>query len=159
MIKKTVATGIAALAVAGVLGGAALTSTAQAATGPASNTASHIAAPHSPQYSKGFNMFNTMSDISLQLVGVQGKHEGAPPIGSSMSYGQFQRFEVQHGERVWATYQLDSKIHGYVGNVEIEMKYGAFWDVSARVALNNSSVGLYISHPGDETWGICIGNK
>jgi len=146
MIKKTVAAGIAALAVAGVLGGAALTSAAGADTPRTPTAGGDVTA----QFSKGFNMFNTIG-IDLKLVGLEGFHEGAPPIGSSMSYGQFQRFEVAHANRVLATYQL-----GGGANFSIDMTYGFFGDVSARVTYNYTGIRLAIDHPGDETWGIQI---
>ena len=145
MIKKTVAAGIAALAVAGVLGGAALTGAAQADTRRTPTTVGDVTA----QYSKGFNMFNVLGGYDLRLAAVDGLHEGAPPIGSSMSYGQFQRFEVAHANRVLATYQLGSG-----ANFSIEMTYGFFGDVSARVVYNYTGMRLAIDHPGDETWGI-----
>jgi len=145
MIKKTVAAGIAALAIAGVLGGAALTSTAGADTPRTPTAAGDVTA----QFSKGFNVFNTIGTIDLKLVGLEGFHEGAPPIGSILSYGQFQRFEVAHANKVLATYQLGSG-----ANFSIEMTYGFFGDVSARVVYNYTGMRLAIDHPGDETWGI-----
>jgi len=149
MIKKTVATGIAALAVAGVLGGAALTSAAQADTPSTPTAGSDVTA----QYSKGFNMFNTLP-VDLKLVGLQGHHEGAPPIGSIITNGQFQRFEVAHANWVQATYQINDRDWRYGGSFVIEMTYGFFGDVNARVVRNDSTMGIVITHPGDETWGI-----
>ena len=151
MIKKTVAAGIAALAVAGVLGGAALTGAAQADTRQTPTTVGDVTA----QYSKGFNMFNVLGGYDLRLAAVDGLHEGAPPIGSSMSYGQFQRFEVQYDAYVDATYDIiDPRIPGKVGTVMIEMEYGFFGNVNAHVVWNHSTMGIVIDHPGDETWGI-----
>ena len=68
-----------------------------------------------------------------------------------MTKGQFQRFEVAHANKVLATYQLGSG-----ANFSIEMTYGFFGDVSARVASNYTGTPLAIDHPGDETWGIQI---
>ena len=153
MIRKTVAAGFAALAVAGVLGGAALTSAAGADTPSTATAAGDVTA----QYSKGFNMFNTIHGTDLQLIGLAGNHEGAPPIGSSMTYGQFQRFEAQYaGGALRATYQLNNHIYGNVGTFTIEMEYDFFRIVSARIVEN---FGMAITHPGDETWGIQYATK
>ena len=152
MIKKTVVAGVAALAVAGVLGGAALTSAAGADTPSTPTAAGDVTA----QYSKGFNMFNTIHGTDLQLIGLAGDHEGAPPIGSSMTYGQFQRFEVQYAGSVLATYQLNSHIYGNVGTFTIEMEYSFLRTVSANVVYN---FGMAITHAGDETWGIQYASK
>ena len=150
MIKNTVAAGIAALAVAGVLGGAALTSAPQADTPSTPTASSDVTA----QYSKGFNMHNTIN-VDLQLIGVEGKHEGAPPIGSSMTNGQFQRFEVQYSSLVRATYQINDPDWGNSGTFQIEMQYGFFGSVNAHVVYNHSTMpGIAITDPGDETWGI-----
>ena len=150
MIKKKVAAGIAALAVAGVLGGAALTSAAGADTPRTATAGSDVTA----QASKGFNMFNTIN-VDLQLIGVEGHHEGAPPIGSSMTSGQFQRFEVQYANSVRATFQINDPNWGNSGTFQIEMQFGFFGDVKAYVVYNHSTMpGIAISHPGDETWGI-----
>jgi hypothetical protein len=153
MIKKTVVAGIAAVAVAGVLGGAALTSAAGADTPRTPTAAGDVTA----QYSKGFNMFNTIKTTDLQLIGLEGNHEGAPAIGSSMAYGEFQRFEAQYaGGALRATYQLNSHIYGNVGTFKIEMEYDFFRIVSARIVEN---FGMAITHPGDETWGIQYATK
>jgi len=149
MIKKTAAAGIAALAVSGVLGGAALTSAAQAGTPSSPTAGSDVTA----QASKGFNMFNTLN-VDLKLVGIQGEHEGAPPIGSSMTYDQFQRFEVKYDGWLQAEYQIDDPDYGNGGRFMIEMQFGLFGDVSAHVVWNHSTMGIVITHPGDETWGI-----
>ena len=150
MIKKTVVAGIAALAVAGVLGGAALTSAAGADTPSTPTAGSDVTA----QASKGFNMFNTIHGTDLQLIGLEGNHEGAPPIGSSMTYGQFQRFEVKYSSWVQATYQINDPDYGNGGQFMIEMQYGLFGDVNAHVVWNHSTMGIAITHPGDETWGL-----
>ena len=153
MIKKTVVAGIAALAVAGVLGGAALTSAAGADTPRTTTAGSDVTA----QASKGFNMFNTIKTTDLQLIGLAGNHEGAPPIGSTMTYGQFQRFEAQYaGGPLRATYQLNNHIYGNVGTFTIEMEYSFLRTVSARIVEN---FGMAITHPGDETWGIQYASK
>ena len=149
MIKKRVAAGIAALAVAGVLGGAALTSAAGADTPRTPTAGSDVTA----QYSKGFNMFNTLG-VDLKLVGIVGEHEGAPPIGSSITNGQFQRFEVKYSSWLQAEYQIIDPNYGNGGRFMIEMQYGSFGDVSTHVVYNHSTMGIVITHPGDETWGI-----
>ena len=149
MIKKTVATGIAALAVAGVLGGAALTSAAGADTPRTPTAGSDVTA----QYSKGFNMFNKLN-VDLKLIGLEGKNEGAPPIGSSMTNGQFQRFEVKYSSWLQAEYEIIDPKWGNGGRFMIEMQYGFFGDVSAHVVWNHSTMGIVITHPGDETWDI-----
>ena len=150
MIKKTVVAGIAALAVAGVLGGAALTSAAGADTPRTATAGGDVTA----QASKGFNMFNTIN-VDLQLIGVEGVHEGAPPIGSTMTNGQFQRFEVQYANYVQATFKIIDPNWGNSGTFAITMTYSLFGDVNANVVYNNSTMpGIAITHPGDETWGI-----
>ena len=149
MIKKTVAAGIAALAIGGVLGGAALTSNAQAGTPRTATAAGDVTA----QYSKGFNMFNTHY-VDLKLVGIAGEHEGAPPIGSTITYAQFQRFEVKYASSLTVEYQIIDPDHGNGGRFGIEMEYGFFGTVSAQVAWNYSTMNITITHPGDETWGI-----
>ena len=149
MIKKTVAAGIAALAVAGVLGGAAVTSTAQAGTPTTATAAGDVTA----QYSKGFNMFNTLG-VDLELSRLVGEHEGAPPEGSRMSYGQFQRFEVKHNSQLNATFKVIDPNHVYWGSFQITMIYDFFGGVSAYVVDDSTGMGIAITHPGDETWGI-----
>jgi hypothetical protein len=150
VIKKTVVAGIAALAVAGVLGGAALTSAAGADTPRTATAASDVTA----QASKGFNMFNSIN-VDLQLIGVEGNHEGVPPIGSTMTNGQFQRFEVQYPSSVRATFKIIDPNWGNSGTFQIEMQFHFFGDVNAYVVWNNSTMpGIAITHPGDETWGI-----
>ena len=91
MNKKTIIAGISALASCGVLLGAGLTSTAEAATPATPIAASEVA----PQASINFGVTNGLEGVTLKLVGVYGATEGRPLIGSSIAYGQWQNFEVQ----------------------------------------------------------------
>jgi len=137
MNKKTIAASIPAPAIGGVLTGAEQTTTGLRALSDVATA---------PLYSKSFHLTNGFNGVTLELVGVEGKHEGVPPIGSTIAPGESQNFEVQYlADRtgnVWATYQVTDSIRGVVGNVQIQMGYGAFGETKATIAFNNSAIKM-----------------
>ena len=151
MNKKAIV-GISALAISGVLFGGGLTSTAAAAT-PTTATA---ASDHAPHASQSFHLTNGFYGVTLELVGVYGKTEGRPPIGSTITYGQEHNFEVQYlfftTSDVFVTYQVNSGRRGPVGDIQIRMQVGPSGETRSRLTVNNTDVKMHLA--GSDTDAI-----
>ena len=109
-----------------------------------------------PEYSKGLRLVNNLDERSTELISVQSNQEGVPPIGSSISEGQFHDFEVQYRVadtgRVFATYQINDSKVGCVGDVEFELSYN--WDGSTSVIVldNSTNLNIIVLNPSDTTY-------
>ena len=143
--KKGITAGISALAISGVLFGAGLTSTAHAATPTTPTGASEVGA----QASINFGVTNGLSDVTLKLAGVYGRTEGQPPIGSTMTYLQWQNFEVQNmwfaDDDVFVTYQVHVDGQGYVGDIQLQLSLDSWSGINtSRLSVNNTPLAMHL---------------
>jgi hypothetical protein len=125
---------------------------------PTTTAASHVDAP---QYSKRFQVTNGLQGMTLKLVNVVGPNEGRPPIGSTMTYGQEENFEVQYiafgNGDVYATYQIWRSAY-FMGEVEIHMVYSVSFQTRSEISRKDTSVPMHLS--GSSTDAIIApGNK
>src|SRR5262245_20696054 len=147
--KKTITAGISALAISGVLFGAGLTSTAHAAT-----TTPTAAGEVTPQSSINFGVTNGLSNVTLQLAGVYGRTEGHPPIGSTMTFGQRQSFEVQDmwfaDDDVFVTYQVHVDGQGYVGDIQLQLSLAQSGERTTKLTVNNTPIAMRLGGGGTQ---------
>ena len=141
---KKITAGISALAVTGTLLGAGLTNTAHAAAPTTPTTASEVEA----QFSYRFAVWNGLKGVTLELAGVYGHGESHPPIGSTITYAQWQSFDVNDlglsDSDVFVTYQVHVDGQGYVGDIQLQLSVNWNDEVTSRLSVNNTRYHMHL---------------